>query len=191
MAETRHSPLDGVLPWSLPAEGGDPVVSLSELRFARQIGLRLRPPHPAYLGGVPLPLRPNRVAVMRAVRTLWLGPDEWLITAADGAAPDLFSWISRAATGHRAEVTDLSASRILIEIAGAQARTLLEKGCGLDLHPRAFTPGCCAQTVFAKLPVIIDQTSTAPSYRLFVRRSAAHWLVDWLIDAAEEFRFTE
>jgi len=23
MAETRHSPLDGVLPWSLPAEGGD------------------------------------------------------------------------------------------------------------------------------------------------------------------------
>jgi sarcosine oxidase gamma subunit len=39
------------------------------------------------------------------------------------------------------------------------------------------------------LPVIIDQTNAAPSYRLFVRRSAAHWLADWLIDAAEEFRF--
>jgi hypothetical protein len=69
VAETRHSPLDGVLPWSLP----DGVVSLSELRFARQIGLRLRPPMPAYIGGIPLPLQPNRVAVMRAVRTLWPG----------------------------------------------------------------------------------------------------------------------
>src|SRR5205807_832930 len=89
MAETRHSPLEDLLPWALPAEGDNPAVSLSELRFARQIGLRLRPPMPAYIGGVPLPLQPNRVAVMRGVRTLWLGPDEWLITAAGGAAPAL------------------------------------------------------------------------------------------------------
>ena len=60
-----------------------------------------------------------------------------------------------------------------------------------NLTPRAFTPGCCAQIRFAKLPVIIDQTGAAPSYRLFVRRSAARWLCDWLIDAAEEFRFVE
>jgi len=76
MAEARHSPIDGLLPWSLPAKADAPLVSLAELRFARQIGLRLRPPMPAYIGGVPLPLQPNRVAVMRAVRTLWLGPDE-------------------------------------------------------------------------------------------------------------------
>ncbi len=68
---------------------------------------------------------------------------------------------------------------------------MLEKGCGLDLHPRAFTAGCCAQTVFARLPVIIDQISEAPLYRLFVQRSAARWLVDWLIDAAEEFRLAD
>ena len=59
----------------------------------------------------------------------------------------------------------------------------------IDLHPRAFT-GRRAQTLFATLPVIIDQINAAPSYRLFVRRSAARWLCDWLIDAAEEFRFT-
>ena len=74
----RHSPLDGVLPWALP----DGAVRLSELRFAEQIGLRLKPPVPAYLAGVPLPLTPNRVANMGALRTLWLGPDEWLVTAA-------------------------------------------------------------------------------------------------------------
>src|SRR5947207_4020089 len=141
MAETRHSPLADLLPWALPAEGDNPAVSLSELRFARQIGLRLRPPMPAYIGGVALPLQPNRVAVMRAVRTLWLGPDEWLITAANGAAPDLLSWSRRAAADRRGEVTDLSASRIVIEIAGREARTRLEKGCGHELHPRSFRGG--------------------------------------------------
>src|SRR5204862_7619702 len=88
MDETRHSPLEDLLPWALPAEDGNLAVSLGELRFVHQIGLRRRPPTQAYISGVPLPLQPNRVAVMRGVRTLWLGPDEWLITAAEGAAPD-------------------------------------------------------------------------------------------------------
>jgi sarcosine oxidase, subunit gamma len=182
----RHSPLDGVLPWALP----DGAVALGELRFAEQIGLRVKPPVSAYLAGVPLPLQPNRVASMRELRTLWLGPDEWLVTAPERIAPDLYGRLSRALADRHATVTDLSASRAVIEISGADARTLLEKGCGLDLHPRAFGPGQCAQTVFAKLPVIIDQLSPAPAYRLFVRRSAARWLADWLIDAAQEFRFS-
>src|SRR5258707_2935931 len=183
MAEGRRSPLDGLLPWALP--GGE--VALGELRFAEQIGVRVRPPVAAYLAGVPLPLEPNRVASMRELRTLWLGPDEWLVTAPGGAAPDLMGRLVRALAGRHAALTDLSSSRAIIEITGPRARTLLEKGCGLDLHPRMFGPGSCAQTLFAKLPVILDQTSAAPSYRLFVRRSAARWLAEWLIDAAEEF----
>lgn len=185
MAEGRRSPLDGLLPWSLPNE----AVALGELRFAEQIGLRVRPPVAAYLAGVPLPLEPNRVASMRALRTLWLAPDEWLVTSPAGLAPDLIGRLSRALVGRHASVTDLSASRAVIEIAGPRARSLLEKGCGLDLHPRAFGPGQCAQTLFARLPVILDQLGAAPAYRLFVRRSAARWLAEWLIDAAEEFRF--
>ena len=174
-----------MLPWALP----DGAVSLAELPFAEQIGVRVKPPVPAYLAGVPLPMQPNRVAAMRELRTLWLGPDEWLVTAPEGAAPDLLGRLTRALAGRHASVTNLSANRAIIEIAGAYARSLLEKGCGLDLHPRAFGPGQCAQTVFAKLPVIIDQLAATPVYRLFVRRSASLWLAEWLIDAAEEFRF--
>jgi sarcosine oxidase subunit gamma len=181
----RRASLDGILPWSLP--GG--AVRLSELRFAAQIGLRLKPPVPAYLEGVPLPLTPNRVASMGALRTLWLGPDEWLVTSPGGLAPDLIGRLRRAVALRRAAIIDLSASRTIIEIDGGQARTLLRKDCGIDLHPRAFGPGQCAQTVFAKLPVIIDQLSNAPVYRLFVRRSTACWLSAWLIDAADELRF--
>jgi sarcosine oxidase, subunit gamma len=182
--EGRRSPLAGVLPWQLP----DGAVALAELRFAEQIAIRARPPVPAYLAGVPLAMQPNRVAVMREVRTLWLGPDEWLVTAPRSATPDLLGRLARALAGRHASVTDLSASRAVIELGGGRARELLEKGCGLDLHPRAFGPGHCAQTLFARLPVIIEQTNAAPLYRLFVARSAARWLAAWLIDAAEEFR---
>jgi sarcosine oxidase subunit gamma len=185
MAMGRRSPLEALLPWALP--GGE--VALSELRFAEQIGVRAKPPVAAYLAGVPPPLEPNRVASMRSLRTLWLGPDEWLVTAPEGTAPDLMGRITRALANRHAAISDLSASRAVIEIAGPRARALLEKGCGLDLHPRAFGPGSCAQTLFAKLPVILDQLSAAPAYRLFVRRSAACWLTEWLIDAAGEFRF--
>lgn len=181
----RRSPLDGVLPWALP----DGAVTLMELRLAEQIRLRVKPPVAAYLAGVPLPMQPNRVASMRELRSLWLGPDEWLVTAPEGLAPDLRGRLARALAGRHATVSDLSSSRAIIEIAGREARPLLEKGCGLDLHPRTFAPGQCAQTVFAKLPVIIDQLGAAPLYRLFVPRSAARWLAEWLIDAAQEFRF--
>jgi sarcosine oxidase subunit gamma len=104
-------------------------------------------------------------------------------------APDLMGRLRRALADRQPSIVDLSGSRTVIEIAGAHARTLLEKGCGLDLHPRAFGPGQCAQTLFARLPVIIDQLTAAPLYRLFVRRSSASWLSDWLLDAAQEFRF--
>lgn len=181
----RTSPLDRLLPWALP----DGALTLDELGFAQQIEVRLRGRVPAYLAGLPLPLEPNRTASMRTVRVSWLGPDEWLITGPEGAVPELPTRIARALTDRRAAVTDLSASRAIIEIAGSRARDLLQKGCGLDLRPRAFAPGQCAQTLFARLPVIIDQLSADPVYRLYVRRSSAQWLCEWLIDAAEEFRF--
>jgi sarcosine oxidase, subunit gamma len=167
------------LPWSSPA------VTLAEAGPMRQVGLRLRAPFPAYLAGVPLPLAPNRVAAMGTLRVLWLGPDEWLVTAG-GDAPDLLPRLERAAAGRRAAITDLSSSRAIIELSGAGARELLAAGCGLDLHPRVFAPGQCAQTPLARVPVILDQLDEAPlRYRVLVRRSYARWLVDWMLDAAE------
>jgi len=185
MPELRRSPLEELLPWSL----ADGSLVLSEQRFLQQIGLRVKPPVSAYFAGVPLPLEPNRVASMRELRSLWLGPDEWLVTAPERGTPDLLGRLTGALAGRHATAIDLSASRAVIEISGPRSRELLEKGCGLDLHPRAFAAGCCAQTLFVRLPVIIDQVASAPVYRLFVRRSAARWLCDWLIDAADEFRF--
>lgn len=164
-------------------------LELREFGPVRQVGLRLRPPFPAYLAGIPLPLAPNRVAATGALRVLWLGPDEWLIVA-EGEAPELLTRLQHAVDGRRAAVNDLSSSRAIIEITGDRARDLLAAGCGLDLHPRVFGPGRCAQTLFAQVPVVLDQIDDAPHYRLLVRRSYARWLVDWMIDAAQGLRQT-
>ncbi len=166
------------LPWS------SPTVTLSLAAGTRQVGLRLRSPFPAYLAGVPLPLAANRVAAASGLRVLWLGPDEWLVVA-EGKAPDLLPRLERAVAGRRAAVTDLSSSRALIDIAGTGARDLIAAGCGLDLHPRVFVPGQCAQTLLARVPVILDQLDGTPHYRLLVRRSYVDWLSQWMVDAAQ------
>ncbi len=177
MAEPRHSPLETALPW----QAADGSLSLEELVFTRQIGVRRRGRASAYLAGLPLPLEPNRVAAMGAVRVLWLGPDEWLVTATAGGEAGLGERLARI---EGAVITDLSSSRAVIAVSGPAARRLLEAGCGLDLHPREFAPGDCAQTLLAGVPVILDQVAPAPTYRVFVRRSLARWFAGWLIDAA-------
>jgi heterotetrameric sarcosine oxidase gamma subunit len=63
-------------------------------------------------------------------------------------------------------VTDVSGGRMAVRLAGADARGLFAKDCPLDLHPRAFKPGTCAQSVLAKVstrsPTGSASTSTAP-----------------------------
>jgi len=177
MGEGRRSALAHLLPWEAP----DGSVTLAEAPFLRQIGVRRRGRASAYLAGLPVPLEPNRVAVMGLVRVLWLGPDELLVTAPDEAVGGLMQRLARIEGN---VLADLSSSRAAIDISGRGARPLLEKGCGIDLHPREFGPLHCAQTLLARVPVIVEQLTAAPSYRVFVRRSFAAWLCGWLIDAA-------
>ena len=54
----------------------------------------------------------------------------------------------------------------------------------LDLHPRAFAPGRCARASLAKTVVLIHQTDDQPTFDLYVDRSYAEYLWQWLEDAA-------
>nr|WP_269809982.1 sarcosine oxidase subunit gamma family protein [Kineosporia rhizophila] len=112
---------------------------------------------------------------------LWLGPDEWLLVGRTGrAAAELLE------DGLR--LVDVSANYAGLLVSGPHARDLLEKAITLDLHPRAFGPGHCAQTTFARGHVILWQVGLDPAYRLMFRPSFATYFADWLIDAAQEFR---
>src|SRR6185312_4761521 len=88
-------------------------------------------------------------------------------------------------------ITDVSASRVILEISGKNARTVLAKGCSLDLHAQSFTPLKCAQTLLAKAQIILQCMDDRPTFRLYVRNSFAHYVVEWLLDAAAEVSASE
>jgi sarcosine oxidase subunit gamma len=182
-ATRRRSPLDGT---ALPA-------GLREEPFLAQVDLRLDPRNAGAvaaaegaLGGLPLPTDPNTVTTAGDIAALWLGPDEWLVVAPAGHETALEAGLRDALGPAHHSVVVVSANRVVLELCGPRAREILEAGCSIDLHPRAFGPGRCAQTLLARANVILWQLTDGaePAYRLFVRPSFAAYLVAWIADAA-------
>ena len=135
--------------------------------------------------GLDLPRAPNTVRLGDR-RLLWTGPGEWLLTAAEGGLPDLAA-IGAALGDIPYLLADITDGREVIALSGNNARALLAKGCSLDLHPRQFTTGQCAQTLLARVPVLLVQTSDEPRFDLIVDRSLAAYLWDWIGVAAGSF----
>jgi sarcosine oxidase, subunit gamma len=174
------------------------AVSLAEAPFLTQINLRLDPKSPAADAvslelGVRLPTEGGTSASSGEVTVLWLGPDEWLVVSPPGTEGELETRLRTAISDAHASIVDVSAQRTTLLVAGSRARDLLALGCALDLHPRSFSEGSCAQTMLARAQVVLvgrdpgEGDGSAPAFWVLVRASFAAYLVDWLIDASVEF----
>ena len=82
-----------------------------------------------------------------------------------------------------------SAAEAALEIANRRPSLCVVRAELPDLSGFSLCAQLRHDPVTARLPVILDQLSAAPTYRLFVSRSAARWLTEWLIDATAEFGF--
>ncbi|MFG3019552.1 sarcosine oxidase subunit gamma [Streptomyces sp. NPDC048254] len=169
------------------------ALRLAELPFLAQVNVRLDAKSPAAdaVGlalGLQLPLEPDTVVHAGEVTAVWLGPDEWLVVGRPGTERDLESRIRTAAGDEPLAATDVSAQRTTLLVGGPRARDLLAHGCALDLHPRAFGPGRCAQTTLARTQVVlVARDETRAGFWVLVRSSFAGYLVDWVLDAAVEY----
>lgn len=168
-------------------------VTFNELAFHTMTSIRVQPGSPAYLRiseniGAPLPVACGQTAVVNGHTSFWLGPDEWLVVSnAPAPAHDPLSELLLGALGgNHGAVVDVSANFTIVEITGAKARSVLEKGCPVDLHPTAFAPGHAVLTTVGHIPVLLWQVD-AHTYRLFPRASFADYLTRWLLDAASEY----
>jgi sarcosine oxidase subunit gamma len=168
-------------------------ITLSERPFRAMLNLRGDAGDAGFLSaasaaaGVELPLEPNTTRRNGSVTALWLGPDEWLIAAPQGEERVLVPAL-RASLGDRhAAVVDLTESRTVIAVSGAHARDLLAKGCTLDLHPRVFPVGACAQTGLARTGVLLHLVDETPTFEIAILRSFADYMWVWLADAAQEY----
>jgi sarcosine oxidase, subunit gamma len=153
------------------------AVGAVEVAFLAKVNLRVDPALAAR-GALALPPAPNTWRPAGGREVLWLGPDEWLVVAEPGSAPAIVEELERALEGQHHSVVDVSADRTVLELAHPDRIDLLTQGCGLDLHPRSWRDGMCAQTLLARVPVLLQERAHAT--RLFVRSSFAAHLVDWL-----------
>jgi len=163
-----------------------------ELPFREIAMLRAAPDTPGLahaiseLTGCALPLSANTVMESEAYSIWWLGPDEWLIHSKHARAPALERGLSPLAATQFVTSVDVSSGYTTFEISGKHARTVLQKGCPLDLHPSVLQAGQCAQSHYFKAGVVLRPLSS-DSYELVVRRSFADYFYQIMLDAADEF----
>ncbi|GAB3682134.1 sarcosine oxidase subunit gamma [Saccharopolyspora tripterygii] len=134
----------------------EPLLSQLDLRTDAEFALGFRLP------------RTNLVTGGEHRAALGLGPDEYLLIGVVGTEP-----------GHRSAV-DVSAARTSLRLSD---RNALQSLCALDLHPRAFAPGTCAQTRLARVPVILWRLGT--DYRVLVSSSYAGHVATALLGARQ------
>lgn len=134
---------------------------------------------------VDLPLVPNTFAAEMST-VFWLGPDEWLIASPGGQRPTLPTLLDDALSGMHATLNDITGAQLALRISGKNAATLLAKGCTLDLHPRVFSKGQCAQSGIAKAGILLAKVDDT-TFDVCVRRSFAEYVALWLQRAGTEF----
>jgi sarcosine oxidase, subunit gamma len=192
------------------AGAGGRAVAFAELPFLSLVNLRVDPASAA-AGRVETALAVDlppagRVALSpHGGSLLRLGPDELLVVADHEEPAALVSRLTAAVGADPGSIVDVSASRATLLLAGPRARDVLQKGCTLDLHPRSFPVGRCAQTTFARDHALVWAATGAdqglgraggaagdgpgdPVYLLLFRASFADYFADWLVDAAAEYR---
>ena len=151
-----------------------------ELVFLAQVDVRADPSTAASLG---FPAEPNTVALNPDRDILWLGPDEWLVVGHTGTAEALVAELETTLGGEHHSVVDVSANRAGIELGGNSRHELLSSACPIDLHPRSWGDGRCAQTVFGAAQILLQEREGTT--RVFVRPSFAAYVVDLLLAASE------
>ena len=190
----RGSPLVEFLAEHPPVEADESRgVEMGERAFWGHVNLRGDGTDEAFQAGVEsvvgarAPIEPNTVSRVGEAAIAWLGPDEWLVISPPDIKDGLSAKLEEALAGRHVSVNDISGGQTIIRLRGARARDVLSKGCPLDLHPRVFGAGQCAQSHIAKSNALIIQVDDTPTYDVIVRRSFADYLARWLNHAGMEY----
>jgi len=184
--QAAQTPLIGRAP--IEAQG----VTIRELPLAGKVTLRGNADNPAFASaaktvlGVNLPVTPLGSAEAGETRVFWKAFDEWLIWTAPGAENALIAALLDALKGLRHAVVDVSDYYTILRIEGSNSRTLLSKGCVIDLHPRAFASGQATGTGFHHATIFITKNNEE-SFDVMIRWSFADYLWLYLADGAREW----
>jgi sarcosine oxidase, subunit gamma len=128
----------------------------------------------------------NRCAGSGGRLSVRLGPDEWLLCAAE-SIPD----VGRALLDEHHSLVDVSHRYAGFTVQGPQAHAVLAAGCPLDLDPASFAGGTATRTLLGKAEIVLWRLDEAAAYRVECGRSFAPYLGAFLQEAAREWRVAD
>jgi len=140
--------------------------------------------------GMILPNESCSTSSKEKISSLWLGPNEWLLVSNNEISKDtniyeleqvLFDNISKNNLGAITNVTD---HFTIFQLSGSNIFEVLSKGCPFDFSSNDFGNNKVIQTILNHVDVTIHQRSEN-DVELYVRRSFAGYLWDWLKDSAK------
>jgi len=139
--------------------------------------------------GVALPETACTMASGEKGRTLWLGPDEWMILPEHGRGVEAAEALRAVLSGSHHQLVDVSDYYTEIGVSGSRARDLLGKVTTLDMHPRGFEPGAVKGSMFGRVPALLRLApDTVPEeFALTIRWSHADYLWCLLALAGREY----
>jgi len=116
-------------------------------------------------------------------RSIWLGPDHWLLVSNSKTPDVIIGGCKHALTAIPHNAVDYSAGLAALRIVGPSAAQLLATGTGIDLRSGSFPVDSCCRTRLAQIAAVI--VAEAPeTYTLYVDRSYETYLTDWLAESA-------
>ena len=137
------------------------------------------------IDGLELPLQNSKVSSNKETRILWSAPSTWLVIS---RKENIDKTIEEKCKNENFAITDISHSRAVIQIKGAQAKEILKKGCPLNFNE--FEKNNCAGTVFHGITIVVDFVDNNPdTFNLLTLRSFGESFYHHVTDAALEFGY--
>ena len=155
--------------------------NLENKEFASKVGKIL---------GMILPNKACSTSSKEKITSLWLGPNEWLLVSNNPMPKEtniyeleqvLFDNISKTNLGAITNVTD---HFTIFKLSGSNIFEVLSKGCPFDFSSDDFGDNKVVQTILNHVDVTIHRRSEN-DVDLYVRRSFAGYLWNWLKDSAK------
>jgi len=135
--------------------------------------------------GLEIPALSSNVNSNNETRILWNAPRTWLILSSN---ENIVETLKKNCKETDFAITDISHSRVIIQIQGIQAKEVLKKGSPINFND--FEVNKCAGTVFNGITLVIDSISNKPdTFNLLVLRSFGESFYHHITDAALEFGY--
>lgn len=134
----------------------------------------------AAAAGTAVPGEPGGSSESDAGLVMRIAAGTFLIECAN---PELGETLAAAIKPDLGTVTNLAHARVAINVSGSQADAVLAKGLAIDLHPDAFPVQQVAQSAIDEIGLLIRHVAEQ-SFDLYVYRSFATALWDWLLEAS-------